>query len=106
MESHVRQVLKELRSALLGLYGPRLRRMVVFGSQARGEGTVDSDVDVMVVLAGHVDSGREVTRASSVLSDLSLRHDVVLSCVFVSSARFARERSPLFLNVRREGSAV
>jgi len=37
---------------------------------------------------------------------LSLEYDVVISRAFVSSERFERERSPLLLNVRREGVPI
>ena len=40
------------------------------------------------------------------MAGLSLRDDVVISRVFVSSERFLHEQSPLLINVRREGVPV
>ena len=60
----------------------------------------------MLVLQGEVDPNREIQRLSSFASGLSLKHDVVISCVYVSEANFGNEQSPLMLNVRREGVLV
>jgi predicted nucleotidyltransferase len=43
-------VLTRFRAALAELYGPRLHRLVLFASRARGEGRPDSDYDVAVFL--------------------------------------------------------
>ena len=100
------QILREFREGLGQIYGPRLVRVVLFGSQARDEAEPDSDIDVMLVLQGAVDPHREIQRLSSFTSGLSLKHDVVISCVYVSEEGFDHEQSPLMLNVRREGVLV
>lgn len=100
------QILREFRDGLEQIYGPRLVRVVLFGSQARDEAEPDSDIDVMLVLQGAVDPNREIQRLSSFTSGLSLKHDVVISCVYVSEENFGNEQSPLMLNVRREGVLV
>jgi len=40
------------------------------------------------------------------VAEISLQHDVVVVPVFVSVEQYQRERSPLLLNVRREGVSV
>jgi hypothetical protein len=60
----------------------------------------------MLVLQGAVDPHREIQRLSSFTSGLSLKHDVVISCVYLSEDEFRSEQSPLMLNVRREGVLV
>ena len=90
------QVLDELRSQLEKLYG----------SQARGDAMPGSDIDVLVVLAGQVDSVEEIERVSPITAALSLEHDIVISCVYISEKRYVQENTPLLLNVRREGIAV
>jgi predicted nucleotidyltransferase len=91
---------------LQSLYGERLARVVLFGSQARGEATDNSDIDVMVVLKGDVSPSLEIARTIDDVADISLANDVVLSCVFMPESRYDLEQSPLLLNVRREGLAV
>ncbi len=47
---HVAASLERLRGALERRFGDRLRQVVLFGSQARGDAQEDSDVDVLVVV--------------------------------------------------------
>ena len=39
------EILGKLRSYLEQNYGDRLERIVLYGSQARGDATLDSDID-------------------------------------------------------------
>ncbi|MBM3332845.1 nucleotidyltransferase domain-containing protein [candidate division WOR-3 bacterium] len=106
MSRKIRSVLNELRRRLKELYGDRLVKLVLFGSQARGDADSDSDIDVLVVLKGRVAPGQEIERTGEIVSGISLEHDVVVSCVYVSDERYRSEWTPLFSNVRREGVAV
>jgi predicted nucleotidyltransferase len=106
MSEKLAAILAELRRQFEALYGPRLEHIVLYGSQARGDAEPGSDIDVLVVLQGPVDAYEEIKRTSDIVSGLSLRYDVVISRVFVSSERFLYEQSPLLINVRREGVPV
>lgn len=106
MSPKLASILAELRHHFEALYGPRLVQMVLYGSQARGDAEPGSDIDVLVVLEGPVDSYEEIKRTSDIVAGLSLRDDVVISRVFVSCERFLHEQSPLLINVRREGVPV
>ena len=99
-------VLAELRSRFEALYRDRLDRMVLYGSQARGDAEPESDIDVLVVLRGQVSPCDEIARTEHIVADVSLLHDVLIACVFISQEEFECERSPLLLNVRREGVAL
>jgi predicted nucleotidyltransferase len=52
MNPKIKPILDELREALAAHYGERLAKLVLFGSQARGDAEADSDIDVLVVLRG------------------------------------------------------
>lgn len=99
-------ILTELRHRFEQLYGERLARMVLYGSQARGDPEPDSDIDLLVVLKGQVSPCDEINRTLKDVADISLKYNEVIACVFVSEAEFERERSPLMLNVHREGLSV
>ena len=103
MNPRLRTILTELRSRLEALYGDRLVKLMLYGSQARGDAEPDSDIDVLVVLKDAVNAGREIERTGDIVSDVSLLNRVVVSCVFVSDERFRSEWTPLLANVRREG---
>jgi predicted nucleotidyltransferase len=106
MNAKLCTILAELRRRLETLYGERLIRLLLYGSQARSDAEPGSDIDVLVMLRGAVSSCEEIARTIADVADLSLQYDEVISCVFISDAEFVRKRSPLLLNVRHEGIVI
>jgi predicted nucleotidyltransferase len=106
MDDRIGLILADLRRRLGDLYGSRLERLVLFGSQARGDADAGSDIDVLVVLTGPVAPAEEVSRTIDTVAALSLEHDVVVGCVFVSGDDFEQAGSPFLRNARREGVTV
>lgn len=99
-------LLAELRNELKGIYGPRLVNLILFGSQARGDAEPGSDVDVLVVLKGDTQPSDEIGRTGQAVADLSLKHNAVISCVFMDEDRYLHRNGPLLRNIRREGVPV
>jgi len=106
MDAQLLTILTELRRRFEAFYGERLVQILLFGSQARGDATAGSDIDVLIVLKGSLNPGDEITRTGELTASLSLQYDVVISRIFVSDGQFHDEQSPLLLNVRREGIPV
>lgn len=107
MDAEVRTILAELRELLARCYGERFKRLVLFGSQARGDAEPGSDIDVLVVLAGPVDSEAEHKRTGDMLYDLMCAHRyIVIRCIFMDEERFTTRNGPLLRNIRREGVVV
>jgi len=106
MASNLQTILAELRQRLEQVYASRLLKLVLYGSQARGDAEPGADIDVLVVLEGPVDASAEIARTEFDVAELSLAHDVVITCLFVSREQFEREQSPLLMNARREGVPV
>ena len=106
MNPRLMAILAELRSRFEALYGDRLVKLILFGSQARGDADADSDIDVLVVLKGEVNPFEEIERGSHVTAAVSLEHDVAISSIYVPAERYNRGAGPLLLNVRAEGVSV
>ena len=102
----LKTILTQLRSQLETIYGDRLVQMVLFGSQARGDAHPDSDIDILVVLKGQVNPGEEIKKTSRKRAELSLTHDVVISCLFMDEDRYYNRKGPLLRNIRKEGMAI
>jgi len=106
MNLQMRRVLHDVRGCMETIYGQRLANLMLFGSHACGDAESGSDIDVLVALQGAVSPCEEIARTIDQVAEISLDHDVVVSCVFVSHEQFEREQSPLLLNVRREGVPI
>ena len=105
-ESQLDKILQILRLEMGRVLGDQFDRLILFGSQARGEARADSDIDILVIVRDEADYGELIQRTSALVSALSLEYGVVISRAFASKSRFEREGSPFFLNVRREGVPV
>jgi uncharacterized protein len=106
MAPRLEKILKELRRRLEALYGKRLVRLSLYGSQARGDSGPGSDIDVLVVLKGPVSPCAEIAYTVDDVAEISLNHGVVVACVFVSQEAYEHEMSPLLLNVRQQEIAI
>lgn len=106
MSPEIQPILQELRTALEALYGARLRRLVLYGSHARGEATEESDIDVMVVLGGTVHPGEEIRRMGWLRTRLNLEYDQMLSLLPVSEGDYLQKEVPLLIDVRDEISTL
>jgi predicted nucleotidyltransferase len=76
--------------------------VVLYGSRARGDATVGSDVDTLVVLDVLGSFWEEFQRVGALADRVSLEHDVVISAIPISAEELRTGRSPFLLNVRRE----
>ena len=99
----IREILREFRQEVEKLYGKRLKSIILYGSWARGDATVDSDIDLLIILEGKIAPGREIDRMIDIITELNLKHGVLLSVVPVSEEDYLTINSPLLINVRREG---
>ncbi len=106
MNDNLPEILAELRHYFHKLYGERLVQLILYGSQARGDARQDSDIDILVVLDGQVHAGKEIARTSEFIAALCLDRTVVISSAFASTVCFQQQKSPFFLNVRREGVPI
>jgi len=102
MNGSLTDLLRELKTGLQGLYGPRLDGVYLYGSYARGEQTDESDVDVLVVLDQINSYGEEVRRRGGLMSEVSLNFDVSVSQVLISAEDCGKGASPFLDNARED----
>lgn len=84
-------------------YGDRLKGVVVYGSEARGEAKEDSDIDLLVLLDGDVDVWDDAKRIIHALYPIQL--DVVrpIHATPVNIGVYTSGEYGLYQNARREG---
>jgi predicted nucleotidyltransferase len=96
-------LLAHIKSRLQAVYGDRLCGVVLYGSEARGEATPDSDVDILVLLAGPVALGRDLQTIIEALYPLQLAMDRVLEAFPVDEADYLRGEYAWYRNAQQEG---
>jgi predicted nucleotidyltransferase len=88
------------------LYGGRLRRVLLFGSWARGDAHAEADVDLLVVL-DQVDSvWAELQRMDDILWRHSFENDTVVSALVIDESRFHDPEAPVVMRAKVEGVAL
>ena len=102
MTDNVQPLLTELRQELSRIYRSRLKGVYLFGSYARGDYCTESDIDILIVLSNFDRYGAEIDRTSDIASDLSLKHNLSISMVFVRETDWMDADTPLLRNARQE----
>ena len=99
-------IARAVAADLAELYGPRLRRVVLFGSWARGDAHPESDVDLLVVLDAVASSWEEGARMDEVLWRRSLDSGAVVWAVPIGEADSRAPERPLVARALAEGVPV
>jgi len=97
------QLLAQIKARLAEVYGNRLKGAILYGSEARGEATEDSDIDIMVLLHGEVELGKDLRRCIDAVYPLSLDVGRPISPAVVNANEYEAQEWPLYRKVRREG---
>jgi predicted nucleotidyltransferase len=98
------QAVLEFVHLLQERFNGRVRSALLFGSKARGEGSPDSDLDVLVVIDS--DDWRVHKQIRYLAADICLKYDLNLSPrVWSTSHRREMEelQTLLYQNIRRDG---
>jgi len=99
-------IVGELSTELQALYRERFVGLWLYGSQARGDASPESDIDVLLVLTGLDRPALEIDRYAGILADLNLRHGVLLSVIPVAQPELLEASGPFWRNARAEGIAA
>ncbi|VVB87157.1 Nucleotidyltransferase domain protein [uncultured archaeon] len=103
MHKNIKPIIEEFKIALQKLYGKKLKKIILYGSWARGDAKEQSDIDLVVLLESEVNPGREIDRMIDIITDIQLKHNVLISVYPVSENKYTTVRSPLLINIHREG---
>lgn len=96
-------IFQELKQSLTDLYQEKLVKIILYGSQARGTATTDSDVDILVVLKDEVSAFDEILRMAEITTTIGLKYDELISIFPIAESRFLAQLTPLLQNVKSQG---
>ncbi len=98
--------IKEFHEKIMECYRDQLVKLILFGSWALETATIESDIDLLVVLEGDIQPGREIDRMIDIITEIDLKYDTLISVVPIAREEYEERNSPLLLNVRKEGIAI
>jgi predicted nucleotidyltransferase len=97
------ELLREIKGRLQTAFGERLRGVVLYGSEARGEATEDSDIDVLMLLEGPVDAGEDINTGVDAVYPLVLRVGRPIHTFPVDVTGYEAGVMALYREARKEG---
>lgn len=102
----INPAIKKFKQNAVKLYGDRLKQIILYGSYATGKETVDSDINLAVVLEDLIVQGKEIDRLIDIVTEINLEYSELISIYPVSAKNYEVVNSPLLMNIRKEGVAV
>ncbi len=82
-----------------------IKKIILYGSKARGDFLEDSDIDLLFI------SESEVSRAAKsemndIIYDHELSNDIVVSAIFISESDFKNKINTFLMRVKKEGVII
>ena len=100
------RLLRQAKLMLRRACGDRMRGIVLYGSRARGDASADSDVDMLVLLAGPIHLWEDIRLVTEALYPLQLRIETPLEALPVDADAYDAADRSLYRNAKREGIRV
>ncbi len=102
----LKEIMSQVKQSLIDLYHEQLDKIILYGSQARKDAQIYSDIDILVVLKVNINPYQEIDRTGDIIAKISLDYDVVLSRHFISLEKFNQDKNPFLQNVKKEGIVI
>lgn len=102
-------ILYEVKEEVLKLFGDKLEQLILYGSYAREEQDLESDIDIMILLDEREDKLRKYTHEiACIMTDLSLKYDTFISIAEEKYDRYYEylDVLPYFQNIYNEGVKI
>jgi len=97
------QLLANIKKDLQSVYGSRLQRVILYGSEATGEAACDSDIDLLVLLEGPVSLGKETETIVKALYPLQLEILRPIHAIPVDVKTYDAGEFALFRHAKKDG---
>ncbi len=103
-DNNVKELLAELEVRLRDLFKTDLKKIILFGSYAKGNYNIESDIDIMVLL-NETDLNRFDDEIADVVVDLIGKYSIYPSIFLENEKQYYKNMNmeALFKNVENEG---
>lgn len=99
-------ILQEFREKAQKVYGRKLKKVILYGSYARGMANSSSDIDLLIVLSEMESAFTEIDRLNEIKFNINLENEVYISANPVTENTFIHSTLPLFKNISKDGIEV
>ncbi|MCI9004386.1 MAG: nucleotidyltransferase domain-containing protein [Lachnospiraceae bacterium] len=109
MEVRINNIISEVSEEMTQLFGERIERIILYGSYARGDFGVESDIDFMILLKCNqeeiIKNRKAISRAAS---RIGLRNDIMVSLLARNYSEYEDNIAyqPFYQNIEREGRDI
>ena len=98
-------LLKKLTENIKSSLGQNLRKILLFGSRARGDFQIDSDYDILVLVGEYHQDIRK--KLNDIGGDFFYEYSLLFPMIAITENRFQTDLyEPFLRNVRKEGKIV
>lgn len=108
-ERELQKVTQSVVQASVELMSDKIRKIILYGSYARGDFDLESDIDIMIILNCSQEEVREYRKeVSKIASRISLANDIEVSLLLIDTQSYEERLNilPFYQNVQREGVAL
>lgn len=105
-EQTIRSIAQKCKGALSQYYGSRLKGIILYGSMARGDADLASDIDLLVLLSAPFDYFAELRQIVDLLYPIQLESEQLISAKPALASDYEVGNLSLYRNARREGVVV
>lgn len=106
MPQIMKKLLEQYIAEVKKIYGEHLCRIILYGSYARGDFRMDSDVDIMILLdLSDLELKKYSQKLSYMTYDFNMEHDVDIKPIAKSEEHFQKwvVNYPFYANIQKEG---
>ena len=109
MPEIIHNIVYKFAQQIREIYGNSLKKIIVYGSYARGDYQKNSDIDIMILVDA---SETEIKKRFNIICDLAfeyeLKYRVVISPLVKNEKHFMEwsEILPFYQNVKKEGIVI
>ena len=108
-QTQLNKITNEVSEGAKSILGDKLRKVILYGSYARGDYNSDSDVDIMVLAdVNDIERPMFIKDVDKISSNISLENDITVSISLKDKQFFDMHTRvlPFYRNVETEGVEV
>ncbi|MFQ5485921.1 MAG: nucleotidyltransferase domain-containing protein [Desulfobacterales bacterium] len=97
------EIAQKCKNVLESHYGSRFKGLILYGSMARNQARLVSDIDLLVLLREQFDYFHELREIVEVLYPIQLESEYLISAKPVTIEEFERGSIQLYRHAKRDG---